>query len=99
MIYLIEISNPNDNSITKKYQEKIGRSMPLAEEITKIRHQTIVTNNPLIIVSVAGITSKCFRKNIQELGLNINIHTCIQKSVLLIATNITHSFLPLNRSI
>lgn len=72
--------------------------MPLAEEITKIRHQTIVKISP-IIVSVAGITSKCFRKNIQELGLNINIHTCIQKSVLLIATNITHSFLPLNRSI
>lgn len=94
MTYLIEIINLNGNSITKKYQDR-----KIAEEITKIRHQTIVTNNPLIIVSVAGITSKCFRKNIQELGLNINIYTCIQKSVLLIATNITHSFLPLNRSI
>lgn len=58
MTYLIEIGNPNGNSITKKYQEKMGRSMPLAEGITKIRHQTIVTNNPLIIVSVAGIIYK-----------------------------------------
>lgn len=90
--YLIEISVPNDNNITKKYEEKISKYIPLTQEVERIWQQKEVKILPFIISST-GLTHRKFKENLDILNLKGHIHTLAQKAVIIKTTNITRSFL------
>ena len=90
--YLIDISIPNDNNVIQKETEKIEKYTPLAIEIKEIWKQEKISIVP-IIMSVTGITTKTFIHNLETIDLHSNIHTKIQKAVILETTSIVKKFL------
>ena len=90
--YLIDIAVPSDHNINNKYLEKKDKYQPLAIELERIWKQKHVKVIPFII-SVTGITPKTFITHLTQLNLPHNIHTQVQKAIILQTCNITRSFL------
>lgn len=90
--YIIDIAIPNDANVIQKEQEKITKYIPLATEIKELWKQKTVTIVP-IIISVTGITMNNFINHIKTLGLPIQIHTNIQKAIILKTATIVRKFL------
>ncbi|KAK2578111.1 hypothetical protein KPH14_009889 [Odynerus spinipes] len=92
--YLIEISIPNDANLASKYNNKIEKYHPLAQEIQRIWNQKKVFIIPHI-VSATEITPHSFKKHLQQLKLEPHIYEQIQKAVILKTCKITWKFLNL----
>lgn len=90
--YLIDIAVPNTHNIQQKHMEKVGKYLPLAEEIKQMWRQDKVVIVP-IIISTTGIIPKQLHNSIQTLDLHTNIYKELQKAVIINTCSIVRRFL------
>lgn len=90
--YLIDIAIPGDTNVIKKEQEKVTKYIPLAVEIKEVWKQNKVVVVP-IVISTTGITSVNFIQNLNRIGIPSNIHSIIQKAIILKTANIVRKFI------
>lgn len=80
--FIIDIAVPNVANITKKYNEKITKYLPLAMEIKEMWKQDAVHVIP-VIVGATGEIPVNLQQSLQHLNINYNIYKLMQKAVVL----------------
>jgi len=90
--YFIDIAIPGDHNIERKYQEKIEKYIPLAEEVKRIWNQEKVIIIPLII-GATGTTPKSLTLHLQDLKIPSYIIHDIQKATIINTCSIVRRFL------
>ena len=80
--FIVDFAIPLAANITKTYNEKISKYLPLADEIGKMWNMNSVVVLP-VIVGATGEIPKTLKTSISELGLQWDLYLPIQKSVIL----------------
>ncbi|KAI5742634.1 hypothetical protein M8J77_009439 [Diaphorina citri] len=89
---MIDVAVPLTHNIQKTEVEKVRKYEELKEDMKRTWKLTNITIIP-IVISSEGVTSKCFKENLERLEVNKTARLNIQKSVILQTCHIVRKFL------
>lgn len=89
---IIDIAIPNAANLQKKYEEKISKYLPLAEELQRIWKMNICRVVP-IVIGATGEIPKTLKTSLEKLDLKPSLYLPAQKAVILSTCRIVREVL------